>query len=289
MQSSSGGIARRRTRRPARCPAEPACGEHRVRAASRRGRASLSDRPHAHEPAREGRRRAGLLAMLAELLEQRRRRATVRAGKQRRRRRRSAGPWRSPATPRGDGPKAKGRYPRCAQQAARPLCPHYRSRRVSRRNARGYGPRRPLTKTAGIPVICRRSAGDTAVVRALLVGVRRRESRLRHTGSGRYSGLHLPCFSELLVVLGGARGCSRLQCAARDARSQAKEQVDFGIKVAQNGLWKEAIVPLEEGGRDRPDLRRRLEQPGDRLRARRALRGGRRRPTRRPCSSIRRT
>ena len=28
--------------------------------------------------------------------------------------------------------------------------------------------------------------------------------------------------------------------SARDARSQAKEQVDFGIKVAQNGLWKEA-------------------------------------------------
>ena len=28
--------------------------------------------------------------------------------------------------------------------------------------------------------------------------------------------------------------------SARDARSQAKEQVDFGIKVAQSGLWKEA-------------------------------------------------
>jgi Tfp pilus assembly protein PilF len=27
---------------------------------------------------------------------------------------------------------------------------------------------------------------------------------------------------------------------AADARSQAKEQVDFGIKVAQSGLWKEA-------------------------------------------------
>ena len=27
---------------------------------------------------------------------------------------------------------------------------------------------------------------------------------------------------------------------AGDARSEAKEQVDFGIKVAQNGLWKEA-------------------------------------------------
>jgi Tfp pilus assembly protein PilF len=25
-----------------------------------------------------------------------------------------------------------------------------------------------------------------------------------------------------------------------DARSEAKEQVEFGIKVAQNGLWKEA-------------------------------------------------
>ena len=29
--------------------------------------------------------------------------------------------------------------------------------------------------------------------------------------------------------------------AARDARSQAKEQVDFGIKVAENGLWNEAL------------------------------------------------
>jgi Tfp pilus assembly protein PilF len=27
---------------------------------------------------------------------------------------------------------------------------------------------------------------------------------------------------------------------AGDARSDAKEQVEFGIKVAQNGLWKEA-------------------------------------------------
>jgi Tfp pilus assembly protein PilF len=28
--------------------------------------------------------------------------------------------------------------------------------------------------------------------------------------------------------------------ASADARSSAKEQVDFGIKVAQSGLWKEA-------------------------------------------------
>ena len=29
--------------------------------------------------------------------------------------------------------------------------------------------------------------------------------------------------------------------AYADARSSAKSQVDFGIKVAQNGLWKEAM------------------------------------------------
>ena len=31
-----------------------------------------------------------------------------------------------------------------------------------------------------------------------------------------------------------------------DSRSNAKEQVDFGIKVAQNGLWKEAIYRWEK-------------------------------------------
>jgi len=33
---------------------------------------------------------------------------------------------------------------------------------------------------------------------------------------------------------------------AADARSQAKEQVEFGIKVAQNGLWKEAAYRWEK-------------------------------------------
>jgi Flp pilus assembly protein TadD len=38
-------------------------------------------------------------------------------------------------------------------------------------------------------------------------------------------------------------------CAATayaDNRSQAKAQVDFGIKVAQNGLWKEATYRWEK-------------------------------------------
>ena len=34
--------------------------------------------------------------------------------------------------------------------------------------------------------------------------------------------------------------------AAADARSDAKEQVEFGIKVAQNGLWKEATYRWEK-------------------------------------------
>jgi Tfp pilus assembly protein PilF len=32
----------------------------------------------------------------------------------------------------------------------------------------------------------------------------------------------------------------------KDARSDAKEQVEFGIKVAQNGLWKEAAYRWEK-------------------------------------------
>jgi Flp pilus assembly protein TadD len=34
--------------------------------------------------------------------------------------------------------------------------------------------------------------------------------------------------------------------AYADARSDAKSQVDFGIKVAQNGLWKEALYRWEK-------------------------------------------
>ena len=33
---------------------------------------------------------------------------------------------------------------------------------------------------------------------------------------------------------------------AGDSRSKAKEQVDFGIKVAQSGLWKEAAYRWEK-------------------------------------------
>jgi Tfp pilus assembly protein PilF len=50
-----------------------------------------------------------------------------------------------------------------------------------------------------------------------------------------------------LVALAPAVGVGALaEARGRDARSDAKEQVEFGIKVAQNGLWKEAAYRWEK-------------------------------------------
>ena len=43
-----------------------------------------------------------------------------------------------------------------------------------------------------------------------------------------------------------ARGRCRLSPAFADARSDAKAQVEFGINVAQRGLWREAIYRWEK-------------------------------------------
>ena len=51
-------------------------------------------------------------------------------------------------------------------------------------------------------------------------------------------------FRALLVVV--ALTSSVSAAYARDARSEAKQQVEFGIKVAQNGLWKEAAYRWEK-------------------------------------------
>jgi Tfp pilus assembly protein PilF len=50
-----------------------------------------------------------------------------------------------------------------------------------------------------------------------------------------------------LVALTPAFGvATRATARERDARAEAKEQVEFGIKVAQNGLWKEATYRWEK-------------------------------------------
>jgi len=57
-------------------------------------------------------------------------------------------------------------------------------------------------------------------------------------------------FSRALLLARAAAVASLLvstvQPAFADARSTAKSQVDFGIKVAQNGLWKEATYRWEK-------------------------------------------
>ena len=46
------------------------------------------------------------------------------------------------------------------------------------------------------------------------------------------------CFAFVLLAAAGP--------ASADARSEAKAQVDFGINVAQRGLWREAIYRWEK-------------------------------------------
>lgn len=48
----------------------------------------------------------------------------------------------------------------------------------------------------------------------------------------------LPVLAVILVTAGAVP-------AAADARSDAKKQVEFGIAVAQRGLWREAIYRWE--------------------------------------------
>jgi Tfp pilus assembly protein PilF len=49
--------------------------------------------------------------------------------------------------------------------------------------------------------------------------------------------------TALTVIAPVARAAG---ASAPDARNDAKEQVEFGIKVAQNGLWKEAAYRWEK-------------------------------------------
>ena len=106
-----------------------------------------------------------------------------------------------------------------------------------------------------------------------------------------YSELHSPMTVPSSASSGGCS--SAVALAARDARADdarsSKEQVEFGIKVAQNGLWKEARIAGRRPSRLDPTYARGVEQPRDRLRAAGQVREGARRRTRRRSSSTRRT
>ena len=90
------------------------------------------------------------------------------------------------------------------------------------------------------------------------------------------------------VVVSAALVAFAPSALARDARSQAKEQVDFGIKVAQSGLWKEATYRWQKAVELDPTYAAAWNNLAIAYEQRETSRR-RRRPTRRPCSSIRRT
>ena len=65
--------------------------------------------------------------------------------------------------------------------------------------------------------------------------------------------------SRVLVVVAALAAFA--PSAYADARSSAKSQVEFGIKVAQNGLWKEATYRWEKAVEIDPTYAAALEQP----------------------------
>jgi Flp pilus assembly protein TadD len=52
--------------------------------------------------------------------------------------------------------------------------------------------------------------------------------------------------TALLVLAGTAVGVLTATPVLADSRSSAREQVEFGINVAQRGLWREAIYRWEK-------------------------------------------
>ena len=56
----------------------------------------------------------------------------------------------------------------------------------------------------------------------------------------------LIAFVALLVLAAPAHAASHANPSGLDQRDEAKAQVEFGIRVAQNGLWKEATYRWEK-------------------------------------------
>src|ERR1051326_240082 len=101
---------------------------------------------------------------------------------------------------------------------------------VLARNGPAYGPRRGLQIAAKI-VTAVVDSPLTFVVRALLRTCAREAGILNvHPMTRR-----LMTFSVVMLLT------APIAARAADARSESKEEVEFGIKVAQSGLWNEAL------------------------------------------------
>src|SRR6476469_7789700 len=80
-----------------------------------------------------------------------------------------------------------------------------------------------------------------------------------HIGIHSSGGIYLPGPIRVAIVGSPTMTCRRVVCVglfsmaciapaalAADARADAKSQVEFGIDVAQRGLWREAIYRWEK-------------------------------------------
>ncbi len=67
---------------------------------------------------------------------------------------------------------------------------------------------------------------------------------MRLAAAARYSGVNVHMFARRILLAALVLGLTA-PAAYADRRSEAKSQVDFGIKVAQRGLWKEATYRWE--------------------------------------------
>jgi Tfp pilus assembly protein PilF len=67
---------------------------------------------------------------------------------------------------------------------------------------------------------------------------------LQPANASRYSGFNLKMIFRFAVCLLFVAAASTAPVLA-DVRTEAKSQVDFGIDVAQRGLWREAIYRWE--------------------------------------------
>src|SRR5262245_15947553 len=95
-------------------------------------------------------------------------------------------------------------------------------------------------------------------------------------GPSRYSGNN-PVVNVRVAVIAAAVVLSSASSALADKRSDAKEQVAFGISVAQRGLWREAIYRWQKAVEIDPtyaaaynDLAIAYEHEGDLDKARKA-------------------
>ena len=218
--------------------------------------------------------------------------------------RRSAGSRpRDGACPGAVPTNARGAVPGAARAAAgaRPLCPYY-SRAVSSRPSSGVTVPCALTNSGanwrGLIVF---PAGAWYVSCCdTIPGLQRCESPVRNV-THFLAGNRDPGDPKLGILAPYPHAAPTDDSLSRGsprrpgdgARAERPRQVQGTGRVRHQGRAERAVersaVPLGEGDGARSDLRRRVEQPGDRLRARRASSNKPSRRTRKRSSWIRRT